>query len=128
MILSSHLHRKKTHEPSPPPLAQTTPRTRAEIKASPFSITALSEQYNITISTARKWKHRDDVQDRSHRPLNLDTTLTPAQEARVVEIRRSLLLPLDDLLCVIREFINPAVSRSGLDRCLRRHGVSDLRK
>jgi len=30
--------------------------------------------------------------------------------------------------CVTREFINPAVSRSGLDRCLRRHGVSDLRK
>jgi len=36
------------------PLARTTPRTRAEIKASPFSITALSEQYNITISTACK--------------------------------------------------------------------------
>ena len=26
-----------------------------------------------------------------------------------------------------REFIHPAVSRSGLDRCLRRHGVSHLR-
>jgi hypothetical protein len=44
----------------------------------------------------------------------------------VVEIRRSLLLPLDDLLVVTREFINPSVSRSGLDRCLRRHGVSRL--
>jgi transposase InsO family protein len=29
---------------------------------------------------------------------------------------------------VAREFINPAVSRAGLGRCLRRHGVSDLRK
>jgi len=63
------------------PLARTTPRTRVEIKASPFSITALSEQYTITITTARKWKHCDDVQDRSHRPLNRNTTLTPAQEA-----------------------------------------------
>jgi hypothetical protein len=44
----------------------------------------------------------------------------------VVELRRTLLLPLDDLLAVTREFINPGVSRSGLDRCLRRHGVSDL--
>ena len=38
-----------------------------------------------------------------------------------------LLLPLDDLLVVVREFIEPCLSRSALDRCLRRHGVSDLR-
>jgi transposase InsO family protein len=36
-------------------------------------------------------------------------------------------LPLDDLLAVVREFLNPHVSRSGLDRCLRRHGVGSLR-
>lgn len=39
-----------------------------------------------------------------------------------------MLLPLDELLVVIREFINWEVSRSGLDRCLRRHGVSNLRR
>jgi hypothetical protein len=48
-----------------------------------------------------------------------------AQEAVVVELRRMLLLPLDDLLAVAREFLNLDVSRSGLDRCLRRHGVSN---
>ncbi len=37
---------------------------------------------------------------------------------------RTLLLPLDDLLALIREFLNPDVSRSGLDRCLCRHGMS----
>jgi hypothetical protein len=37
------------------------------------------------------------------------------------------LLPLDDLVAVVREFINPEVSRAGLDRCLRRHGVGNLR-
>ena len=45
----------------------------------------------------------------------------------VVELRRMLLLPLDDLLVVTREFINPDVSRSALDRCLRRHEVSNLK-
>lgn len=29
---------------------------------------------------------------------------------------------------MVREFLNPNVSRSGLDRCLRRHGVSNLRE
>ena len=109
------------------PLARTTPRTRTEIMASSASVTELAERYNITVSTARKWKSRDDAQDRSHRPHKLCTTLNPAQELLAVELRRTLLLPLDDLLAVIREFINADVSRSGLDRCLRRHGVSDLR-
>jgi hypothetical protein len=34
---------------------------------------------------------------------------------------------LDELLAVLREFLNPDVSRSGLDRCLRRHSVGKLR-
>jgi hypothetical protein len=37
-----------------------------------------------------------------------------------------LLLPLDDLLVVTHELINGQGSRSGLNRCLRRHGVSRL--
>ena len=45
----------------------------------------------------------------------------------MVYLRKSLLLPLDDLLALTREFLCPGVSRSGLDRCLRRHGVSNLR-
>ena len=54
------------------------------------------------------------------------TTLTAAQVAVVVSRRTTLLLPTDDLLAITREFINPAVSRAGLGRCLRRHSVSQL--
>jgi hypothetical protein len=53
--------------------------------------------------------------------------LTPAQEAVAVALRTTLQVALDDLLAVVREFLNPNVSRSGLDRCLRRHGVGNLR-
>ena len=42
-------------------------------------------------------------------------------------LRKTLPVSLDDLLAVMREFLNPDVSRSGLDRCLRRHGVGNLR-
>jgi transposase InsO family protein len=109
------------------PRARTTPRTRTEIKSSSAPQAVLAERYNVTVATVRKWKGRENAQDRSHRPHKLSTTLTPAQELLAVELRRTLLLPLDDLLVVIREFINPEVSRSGLDRCLRRHGVSELK-
>jgi hypothetical protein len=57
----------------------------------------------------------------------LQTTLAPAQEAVAIALRKTLLVSLDDLLAVVREFLNPDVSRSGLDRCLRRHGVGNLR-
>ena len=72
------------------PQARTTPRTRAEIKASASPLGELAERYNITKATARKWKSRESTEDRSHRPHRLCTTLTPAQEALVVELRRLL--------------------------------------
>jgi len=78
------------------------------------------------------WDHRTDSlevaqNDRSHTAHRLQTTLTPAQVAVAAALRKTLLVSLDDLLAVVREFMNPNVSRSGLDRCLRRHGVGNLR-
>ena len=108
--------------------ATTTPKVRAEIQASTDPAWMLAERYGVTEQTVYKWRHRDSVVDRSHTPHRLQTTLSSAQEAIVVILRRTLLLPLDDLLAVTREFINPKVSRSGLGRCLQRHGVGNLRE
>ncbi|QPI49025.1 IS481 family transposase [Massilia antarctica] len=107
--------------------ARTTHLIREEIRTSTLSQAELARLYNVSRQTIRKWQDRDSPVDRSHCPLTLNTTLTPTQELIVVELRTTLLLPTDDLLAVTREFINPAVSRAGLGRCLRRHGVSDLR-
>lgn len=106
--------------------ARTTPAVRAEIAASSETASALAQRYGITEQTVYKWKKREVFGDRSHTAHRLQTVLSPAQEAVVVQLRRTLLLPLDDLLAVTREFICPHVSRSGLDRCLRRHGVGNL--
>lgn len=106
--------------------ARTTPAIRSEIAASTDSVVALAQRYGISEETARKWKKRTSVHDASHTPHRLQTTLTPAQEHVVVELRRTLLLPLDDLLAVTREFICAEATRSGLDRCLRRHGAGNL--
>ena len=99
------------------------------IQASAEPASVLAERFGTTEQTVCKWKHRDSVHDRSHTPHRLQTTLTPAQEAVavVVLLRKTLLVSLDDLLAVVREFLNPEVSRAGLDRCLRRHGVGNLR-
>jgi len=112
-----HLHKQAT----------TTPKVRAAIQASTEPASALASRFGTTEQTVYKWKQRDTVLDRSHTPHRLQTTLTPAQEAVAVALRKTLLVSIDDLLAVVREFLNPEVSRSGLDRCLRRHGVGNLR-
>ena len=107
--------------------ARTTHRIREEIRNSDLSQAELARRYGVSRLTIAKWQKRESVEDKSHRPDTLHTTLSAAQEMIVVELRRTLLLPTDDLLAIVTEFINPAVSRSGLGRCLRRHGVSDLK-
>ena len=108
--------------------ATTTPKVRAAIHASDEPARVLAQRHGTTEQTVWKWRKRDSVEDRSHTPHRLQTTLTPAQEAVAVALRKALLISLDDLLAVIREFLNPNVSRSGLDRCLRRHGVADSKR
>ncbi|HEU0198478.1 MAG TPA: hypothetical protein VFQ88_14870 [Nevskiaceae bacterium] len=43
-------------------------------------ISKLGRRYGIAPQTARKWRRRESVADRSHRPHHLRCTLTPAQE------------------------------------------------
>jgi len=64
----------------------------------------------------RNWRERDSVADRSYRPDTLQCALTPGQNAGAKEIRRTRWLPMDDLLVVVCEFLNPKPSRSGLAR------------
>lgn len=106
--------------------ARTTPAIRARMAASTDSAASLARRFGVSAATVYKWKSRTGFQDRPHTAHHLQTTLTPAQEAVAVELRKTLLLPLDDLLAVTREFLCAQASRSGLDRCLRRHGVGNL--
>lgn len=56
-------------------------------------------------------RSRDDVHHRSHMPHRLQTTFAPPRDAVAVALRKAPLLPLDDLFAVVREFLNPQVSR-----------------
>ncbi len=90
--------------------ACTTPAVRAAIAASTEPASQLAQRYGVSVATIYKWKHRTSVADSSHAPHHLQTRLSPAQERVVVELRRTLLLPLDDLLSVTREYLCGSVS------------------
>lgn len=106
--------------------ATTTPAIREAIQNATGSDYELARQFNVTRDTIRKWRSRDTVADGSHTPHRLQSTLNAGQEELVIYLRTHLRLPLDDLLAVVREFIEPAMSRSALDRLLRRRGHSRL--
>ena len=106
--------------------ARTTPAMRQELRESTKSERELAREYHVNRATVRPWRRRDHGQEASYRPQRLPATRTPADERVVVALRTTLFRPWDDLLAVTHEFINPNVSRSGLDRCRRRQGVAHL--
>ena len=104
--------------------ATTTPRIRAYIQKSTASPAALARELGIHPRTVARWKVRPDVADRSTRPHRLATAISQWEEALILELRRSLALPLDDIVEAMRRCLNPQLSRSGVHRCLKRHGLS----
>lgn len=106
--------------------ARTTPAVRAEIAASTERAWVMADYYCLTETMIYKWKKRVSFVGESHTTNRLQTTLSLVHEAIVVELRKTLFLPLADLLAVTREFLCADVSRSGLDKCLRCHRVGNL--
>jgi transposase-like protein len=105
--MNIHLHKNAT----------TTPARRAYIQSSKASVRELALELGVTEDTIRRWKTRSSVEDRSHTPHRLQTTLSEAQETIVVELRKTLRLGLDDLLVVTREFIMRGQHARGCTAC-----------
>jgi transposase-like protein len=93
-------------------LATTTPKIRAAIQASDEPTWVLAQRFGNTEQTVWKWRKRHSVNDRSHTAHHLQTTLTSAQEDVAVFLCKTLPVSLNDLLAMVREFLNPEVSRS----------------
>jgi len=60
--------------------AKTNYSIRKEIKESNLSVSALAEKFNISWLTAKKWKERMSLEDKSSRPDKIRTTLSEKEE------------------------------------------------
>ncbi|EGU32112.1 hypothetical protein RJD39_10330 [Vibrio scophthalmi] len=108
--------------------AATTPKIRKYIKNSEKSDADLAHELSISIDTVKKWRHRENVYDKSHRPKVIHRRLTPEQEWLVIYLRHRLSLSLDELLEVAQLLINKALSRAVLNRCLKKYQVPRMTK
>jgi transposase InsO family protein len=107
--------------------ARTTPRVRQEIQNSQESVAELAARLSLNPKTITKWRNADGVEDGKSGPIEPKSTLTPEQQAVLCEARRASRLSLDDLYIAFKDCM-PLMSRSGLHRCLQRHGLSVLPK
>lgn len=108
--------------------ATVTPLQRRYIYENRDRPTAqLQREMGLTYKTVKRWKSRPDGQDASSRPHEIHASMNDWQEALLVDLRTSFLLPLDDLLVIARKFFMHDLSRSALLRCLTRHNVNNLR-
>ena len=98
-------------------LARTMFATRKEIQQTQLSIQKIALKYAINPKTAAKWKKRSYTHDS---PMG-----AKKPETAVVAFRKPIQLPLDDCLYALKEAI-PNLTRSGLHRCLKRHGSGRL--
>ena len=106
--------------------ARTTEAVRRAIQHSQASLRDLARRYGVAPKTIAKWRGRSSVADLPTGPREIhSSTLSAEQEAIVVAFRRHTLLPLDDCLYALQATI-PHLTRSGLHRCLQRHGISRL--
>jgi len=108
--------------------ATTTPKVRAYIQRSKKSAAELAAELGVGETTIRRWRSRTTVDDRSHRPHRLMTSLSALEETLICELRTSLQLPLDDIVEVMRRCVNQKLSRSAIHRCLHRHAISQRKK
>lgn len=108
--------------------AKTRARIRKEIQDSKESIAVLAKRLSLNPKTVLKWRHAGRVEDAKSGPTNPRSTVLSEQEEQVIcEFRRVTKFSLDDVLISLRDLI-PALTRSNLHRCLKRHGLSRLPK
>jgi len=107
--------------------SKTNYSIRKEIKESDLPVSVLAEKFNISWFTAKKWKTRVSVEDKSSRPNKLRTTLSNNEEDLILFERKKFKKTVDEIYLTLLKDI-PNLYPQKVYRCVRRYGLSSLPK
>src|SRR3989339_2386 len=105
--------------------AKTNYSIRKEIKESDLSVSALAEKFNISWLTAKKWKERMSLEDKSSRPDKIRTTLSEKEEDLILFERKKFKKTVDEIYLTLEKDISNLYPQK-VYRCVRRYGLSSL--
>jgi len=108
--------------------ARLTIHQRKMIRESKKPIRVLAKELGVTPVTVWKWKHRESPYDAPYGPKKIKTSWESWQVEAIRYLREKFLLPLDDLLEMVRRYIRPGCPRTTLADLLRREGIPSLRE
>lgn len=100
--------------------ATTTPRVRRYLQQSDKSDRELAKELGISVSTVRRWRIRQDVEDQKSTPRNVHKVMRQEQINLALWLRTHFVLPLDELITYVNDGMGQAISRASLDRMLKR--------
>ena len=105
------------------PNAKTTIKIRKEIKNCKLSVEEAAKKFNVSTTTIRKWKRREDLADRSHATGVKSYTLSELERYIICEIKKTTLFSIDDILQLVKDFM-PNANRSNIYRTLRQENLN----
>lgn len=101
-----------------------------------WKVTEVAARLGVSRQSVHTWIARYEqgglaaVADRSHRPSSCSHRLPPELEARICELRREHPGWGPRRIChqLAKQGVEPVPGRSSIYRCLRRHGLVELRR
>lgn len=99
--------------------ATTTPRIRRYLQTSDKSDKELSLELGISITTVRRWRHREHISDNHTTPKLIHKAMRQEQISLINALRDATGAPLDELLLVVNDLLGIRVSRATLNRYLK---------
>lgn len=107
--------------------AVTNIQIRNLLSKSKLSVKKLSNLYDISEKTVKKWQNREQLTDKSSRPANISYSLTEIEQLIVINLRTITWWALDEITEAIAPE-NPYGVRSAVYRTFVREGINTVPK
>jgi len=105
--------------------ATTNVRLRAEIRNSSATNLELSNKYDVSLNTVKKWRNRDVFEDKSSKPNTIYYSLSELQMLIAIELRFLTWWSLDEITESL-DPVEPNKIRSAVYRTFVREGINKV--